>query len=55
VPVPADGETIGEIVARGNNVMLGYYRDDEATRAASVAGWFRAGDLAFATPTATSS
>ena len=44
-PVPWDGETMGEIVLRGNNIMLGYYRDDEATRAATVNGWFRTGDL----------
>ena len=44
-PVPWDGETIGEIVLRGNNTMIGYYRDDEATRAATIKGWFRTGDL----------
>jgi fatty-acyl-CoA synthase len=48
--VPADGLTQGEIVIRGNNVMLGYYDDPEATSAASLAGpggtWFRTGDIA---------
>jgi fatty-acyl-CoA synthase len=43
--VPADGETLGEIVIRGNNVTIGYYHDEEATRAAELRGWFRTGDL----------
>ena len=43
--VPKDGTTVGEIVLRGNNVMLGYYRDPQATAEAFRGGWFHTGDL----------
>ena len=43
--VPADGETMGEIVMRGNIVMAGYYLDGEATATAFRGGWFHSGDL----------
>ncbi len=43
--VPADGQTMGEVVMRGNNVMQGYYRDPEATAKAFAGGWFHSGDL----------
>ncbi len=48
--VPRDGRTPGEIVARGNDVMLGYYDDEAATQAVTVGGWFRTGDLAVMHP-----
>jgi fatty-acyl-CoA synthase len=43
--VPADGETIGEVVMRGNNVMKGYFADEAATAEAFRGGWFHSGDL----------
>jgi fatty-acyl-CoA synthase len=48
--VAPDAETVGEIAVRGNDVMLGYYRDDEATRAAVRDGWLLTGDLAVRHP-----
>ena len=45
VDVPKDGATVGEIVLRGNNVMLGYYRDPQATAEAFRGGWFHTDDL----------
>jgi acyl-CoA synthetase (AMP-forming)/AMP-acid ligase II len=43
--VPADAATMGEIVMRGNNVMKGYFEDEEATAEAFRGGWFHSGDL----------
>ena len=43
--VPRDGETLGEVVMRGNNVMSGYFADPEATADAFRGGWFHSGDL----------
>ncbi len=48
--VPADGETVGEIVVRGNVVMDGYYHDPEATERAMGDGWFHTGDAAVVHP-----
>ena len=48
--VPWDGATLGEIATRGNTVMLGYFKDEEATRRAAPDGWFRTGDLAVRHP-----
>jgi len=46
VEVPADGETLGEIMFRGNIVMKGYLKNREATAQAFAGGWFHSGDLA---------
>jgi fatty-acyl-CoA synthase len=43
--VPADAETMGEVVMRGNNVMKGYFEDPEATAEAFAGGWFHSGDI----------
>ncbi|MFD0474358.1 hypothetical protein ACFQ0B_43575 [Nonomuraea thailandensis] len=43
--VPADASTVGEIAVRGNDVMIGYHRDQAATDKAAPDGWFRTGDL----------
>ena len=48
--VPADGETQGEIVVRGNVVMQGYYNDPAATAAVMGDGWFHSGDVAVVHP-----
>ncbi len=44
-PVPADGETLGEVMFRGNVVMKGYLKNPKATEAAFAGGWFHSGDL----------
>jgi len=44
--IPQDGQAMGEVVMRGNNVMSGYYQDDAATGTAFAGGWFHSGDLA---------
>ncbi len=48
--VPADGQTIGEIVLRGNPIMKGYYKSPQATAEAFRDGWFHSGDLAVVHP-----
>ncbi len=45
IPVPADGETLGEVFFRGNIVMMGYLKNAKATEDAFAGGWFHSGDL----------
>jgi fatty-acyl-CoA synthase len=49
-PVPADGETMGEIMFRGNITMKGYLKNPAATEEAFRGGWFHSGDLAVMHP-----
>jgi fatty-acyl-CoA synthase len=49
-PVPADGETMGEIMFRGNITMKGYLKNKQATDDAFRGGWFHSGDLAVMQP-----
>lgn len=49
-PVPADGDTLGEIMVRGNLVMAGYLDNPEATEKAFGGGWFHTGDVAVRHP-----
>ncbi len=49
-PVPADGETVGEIMFRGNITMSGYLKNPKATEDAFAGGWFHSGDLAVLQP-----
>ncbi len=48
--VPHDGETIGEIMMRGNVVMKGYLKNPDATKECFAGGWFHSGDLAVCHP-----
>ena len=49
-PVPWDGETIGEVMFRGNITMKGYLKNEKATHEAFRGGWFHSGDLAVVQP-----
>lgn len=49
-PVPNDGETMGEVMFRGNVVMKGYFRNPRATEDAFKGGWFHSGDLGVVYP-----
>jgi fatty-acyl-CoA synthase len=49
-PVPADGQTIGEVMFRGNITMKGYLKNPAATQEAFAGGWFHTGDLAVLYP-----
>ncbi len=45
-PVPQDGATIGEVLLRGNTLMMGYFKSPAATAECFAGGWFHTGDLA---------
>ena len=49
-PIPFDGQTLGEVMFRGNTVMKGYLKDPDATAAAFAGGWFHSGDLGVTHP-----
>jgi fatty-acyl-CoA synthase len=49
-PVPWDGETIGEVMFRGNIMMKGYLKNPKATAESFHGGWFHSGDLAVVYP-----
>ena len=49
-PVPQDGETMGEIMFKGNITMKGYLKNPKATEEAFAGGWFHSGDLAVQYP-----
>ncbi len=48
--VPADGQSLGEVLMRGNNVMTGYFKEREQTRQTLAGGWYHSGDLAVRHP-----
>ncbi len=50
LPVPWDGQTIGELLVRGNTLMKGYLNNPEATEQAFAGGWFHTGDLVVVHP-----
>ena len=49
-PIPADGQTLGEVMMRGNVVMKGYLKNPSATQKAFAGGWFHTGDLGVTYP-----
>jgi fatty-acyl-CoA synthase len=49
-PMPGDGATMGELMLRGNTIMMGYLKNLAATEAALAGGWFHTGDLAVTHP-----
>jgi len=49
-PVPRDGQTLGEVMFRGNVVMKGYLKNKHSTEAAFAGGWFHSGDLGVVHP-----